>query len=76
MVLAVEVDARGLSCPLPVVRTKEAVEKNPGAEIFVLVDNPAAKDNVTRMAEKMGRQVSVESTGLEFRLNLKKGENE
>ncbi|MDI6799823.1 MAG: sulfurtransferase TusA family protein [Actinomycetota bacterium] len=73
MVLEVEVDARGLSCPLPVIRTKEAVEKNPDAEIVVLVDNPAAKENVIRMAEKTGRLVSVESDGLEFRLNLTKG---
>ena len=33
----IEVDARGLSCPEPVVRTKKAFEKN--GSFNVLVDN-------------------------------------
>ena len=47
----IDVDVRGLSCPIPVVKTKEAIEKNPGSEISVLVDAEVAKENVTRLAE-------------------------
>ena len=41
------VDARGLACPAPVVKTKDAL-KGGAAEIEVLVDNPTARDNVCR----------------------------
>ncbi len=51
------VDARGLSCPEPVVRTKKAFEKHNAFD--VLVDNETAKENVTRFCEKMKASVKV-----------------
>ena len=53
----IEVDARGLSCPLPVIRVKEAIEANPGEEIRVLIDAMVTVENVTRMAHNMGLAV-------------------
>jgi TusA-related sulfurtransferase len=47
------VDARGLSCPLPVLKAKEAIEKGE-EKIEVLVDNNTALENITRMAENKG----------------------
>lgn len=47
------VDARGLSCPLPVLKAKEAIEKG-DEKIEVLVDNNTALENITRMAESKG----------------------
>lgn len=47
------VDARGLSCPLPVLKTKEAIEKG-DEKIEVLVDNNTALENITRIAENKG----------------------
>lgn len=52
-----KVDARGLSCPQPVLLTKQALAGNPDG-CQVLVDNPAAKVNVMRYAQKEGYQVT------------------
>jgi len=54
----VKVDARGLSCPQPVLLTMEALKKDaPCYEI--LVDNHTAQQNVTRFLKKAGKDVSV-----------------
>jgi selenium metabolism protein YedF len=52
-------DLSGLACPLPVVRTKEALEAGGGQGLVVVVDNSAARDNVTRFAQSRGCQVEV-----------------
>lgn len=55
------VDARGLSCPEPVVLTRNALKAHPeGAAI--LVDAPAAHENVIRYATSQGYQVQEEKT--------------
>jgi len=51
--MAVEVDVRGLSCPLPVVKTKKAIDESSNGEIIVLVDSQVSKQNVTRLAERV-----------------------
>jgi len=68
----IEVDVRGLSCPLPVVKTKEALEKNPSETIVVLVDTAVSRDNVDRLARSRGFSVSAEESDGEFRLTIKK----
>ena len=55
------VDARGLSCPQPVLMTKKALEAS-----------PTAKENVTRFAQNAGFTVSVSEDGDDFHLTLKK----
>ena len=52
-----KVDTRGLSCPQPVLLTKQALASDADG-CQVLVDNPAAKANVTRYAQKAGYQVT------------------
>lgn len=67
----ITVDARGLSCPEPVIRTRQAMK----AGIFpirVLVDTGTSRDNVSRMAQSQGCQVTVEDKGDEFVLTLTK----
>ncbi len=67
-----EVDVRGLSCPIPVVKTKQAMEKNPSDEIVVLADANVAKENVTRLAESRQYSVYVQTVNNnEFKLVLK-----
>ena len=44
------VDARGFSCPMPVVMVQKEVKKNAPDTLDVLVDNQCAVDNVTRFA--------------------------
>ena len=60
--MMVEVDVRGLGCPVPVIRTKEAMEKNPNQTINVLLDSDAAKENVSRMARSKKYAVKVEQS--------------
>ena len=65
------VDARGLSCPEPVILTRKAIQKG-GNELEVLVDNVTSKENVTRCAEHAGYAVSVAEKDGEYTLSLKK----
>ena len=52
-----KIDARGLDCPKPVIKTKKAIEKYD--EIEVLVDNETASKNVKKLGIKMGAKVTV-----------------
>jgi selenium metabolism protein YedF len=52
------VDARGLPCPQPVIRTRKAMEEND--VVTTIVDNETAQKNVARMAAKSGATVEVE----------------
>ena len=61
------VDARGLSCPEPVIQTKNAMASKE-AEYEVLVDNVVAKENVSRFVMHQGYQVNVEEQGDDFLL--------
>lgn len=65
-----EIDCRGLACPQPVLNTKEALEKDPGGPIRVIVDNPAARDNVSRFARSQGWEVEAAADGSDFILTL------
>ena len=58
----VEVDVRGFSCPVPVVRTKKAIEENPNEPITVLVESAFSKENVSRLAQSKGYSTKVEET--------------
>ncbi|HHO76342.1 MAG TPA: sulfurtransferase-like selenium metabolism protein YedF [Deltaproteobacteria bacterium] len=53
-----KIDARGLSCPQPVILTKKALEDH--KEIVVVVDNETARENVRRMAQSQGCRVEIE----------------
>jgi selenium metabolism protein YedF len=55
----IEVDARGLPCPRPVVETKKALEGIDTGTITVLVDNAESRDNVKRFAQSQGCQVDI-----------------
>jgi TusA-related sulfurtransferase len=52
------VDGRGLACPQPVIRTKNALEEGKFSELEVIVDNKPASQNVQRFAENMGNTVT------------------
>jgi len=51
------VDARGLSCPQPVIITMDEIKKQNSGEIVVLVDTDTSRENVGRAAENQGWQV-------------------
>jgi len=65
------IDARGLSCPQPVLDTLAKIESMGSGRLEVLVDTEAAKENVSRSAQGKGWQVdSVTEDGDEYRLVL------
>jgi len=68
-----KIDARGLSCPQPVVLVKKAIDRLGKGEIEVWVDTVTSKENVSRLARNVGFQVSVEEKEGEFLLKLSKG---
>ena len=61
----ITVDARGLSCPEPVLRTKKALEKN-ADKYTILVDNPTAYGNVQRFLKKAGKSFEAKEQGEEY----------
>jgi TusA-related sulfurtransferase len=68
--MAEVVDARGLSCPVPVVRAKAALEALTSGEVVVLVDEEAARENVLRLARSLGCLVDVSEEKGEFKLTI------
>lgn len=67
--MAKVVDARGLSCPQPVILARQAMEAGQ-FPIEVLVDTVTSRENVRRAAERAGLKVHVETMGDEFKLTL------
>jgi len=66
------VDARGFSCPMPVVMVQKEVKASSPASLEVLVDDRCAVDNITRFAEGAGYSVSVTDDNGDYRLLLHK----
>lgn len=56
----IRVNAIGDVCPVPVIKTKKAMEQPGVSEVVVLVDNDIAMNNVKKMAISLGADVSVE----------------
>lgn len=65
------IDARGLSCPEPILRTQAAIKAGE-FPFAVLVDSATQRDNVTRTAHKNGCEVEVAATEDGFSLQLSK----
>ena len=68
----IEVDVRGLSCPMPVIRTKKALESIESGNVVVILNDATARDNVKRLATSKGCAVSEEKKGDDFYLTLTK----
>jgi tRNA 2-thiouridine synthesizing protein A len=66
------IDARGLSCPQPVVLAKKAMDKAGKETVEILVDTVTSRENVSRLARSSGYLVTVEEKEGEFVLKLEK----
>ena len=64
------IDARGLSCPMPVLMVQREVKKNQPASFEVLVDNMTAVGNITRFAASLHYSVKVEESDGEYKMIL------
>ena len=72
----ITVNAIGDACPIPVVKTLNAIKELKGPDtIETLVDNEIAVQNLTRMADKKGCAVKSEKLGeKEFKVTITVGE--
>lgn len=68
-----EVDARGLSCPLPVLKTKKALEEITEGEVTVVIERPDGCENVVRFAQSQGFTSAVEEKEGLFHITIHKG---
>ncbi|MCH4179047.1 MAG: sulfurtransferase TusA family protein [Megasphaera sp.] len=63
------IDARGYSCPEPVIMIKKAMESG-DTEYDMMVDNPTSKENVSRYARHQGYEVDVTAQGEGYTLHI------
>ncbi len=69
--MSITVDARGLSCPQPVILANQAISKGQ-FPVEVIVDTVTSRENVRRMAERQGTTVEIVPQGDEFKLVITK----
>ncbi len=74
--MSINVDARGLACPQPVIATKKALESITDGIVTVIVDNEAAKENVAKFAAANNCGASIEEQGGHFYITIAKGTGE
>jgi TusA-related sulfurtransferase len=67
-----EVDARGLSCPEPVLMTRRALEAAGSGTLEVFVDTETAVQGVSRLARSLGWKVSVARREADYCLTLER----
>ena len=67
------VDARGLSCPQPVLMTLNEIKKHDKGELEILVDTDTSKENVSRAVNSKGWQVkNVQEDGGGYKIVINK----
>ena len=67
------VDARGLSCPQPVIMTVNAIKKVKKGEIVIMVDTDTSKENVSRAASSQGwKVVDIRAEGDGYSITIRK----
>ena len=71
--MAEVVDARGLSCPQPVIITVNAIKAGDQDQLTVLVDTDAAKENVSRATNAQGwRVLDIQPEGEGYQIKIAK----
>ncbi|MDD2509796.1 MAG: sulfurtransferase-like selenium metabolism protein YedF [Syntrophomonas sp.] len=68
------VDARGLTCPQPVVLTKNALEEEEISEVITIVDNKTAFENVSRLAQTLKMECKVDEKEGSYYIDILKSE--
>lgn len=68
--MATKLDLRGLSCPIPLLKTRDALK---GEEVVtVLVDELPPKENIIKYAKSQNFQVECTADGEEYVITIKK----
>jgi len=68
------IDCRGQQCPQPVIQVRRQLLAEPEGILQVLVDDAAARDNISKLAASRGCNVTVTPEGATYRLTLTPGE--
>jgi selenium metabolism protein YedF len=74
--MTIEIDARGLACPLPVVKTKKALEETTEGDITVIIERPEGSQNIQRFADSQNCPYEVEEKEGLFYIHIHKGKTE
>ena len=61
-----KIDARGLTCPAPVLQTRAGLEESNPGNVNVVVDNAAAQQNVQRFLESQGFETTLSQKGADY----------
>lgn len=74
--MLIEIDARGLACPKPVINTKKELDKIENGIVLVTVDNSIAKENILKLSKSLNCETKIikEEKDL-IVIEVKKGEN-
>jgi tRNA 2-thiouridine synthesizing protein A len=72
---ALTLDCIGLYCPEPLFQTRESIESiDVGEVLAVVADDPAAEEDLTRVAKRAGHEVvSVRKKDGELHVLLRRG---
>lgn len=68
------IDCRGLACPQPVINTKKALDDLKEGTIVTIVDNEVAKENVSKLAQKLNAVTKIQERSGEFYISISKGQ--
>ena len=70
-----ELDARGLNCPLPILRTKKAINGLASGEILkVIATDPGSVKDMEAFCKQTGNEmVSSSEAGCDYTFMIKKG---
>lgn len=66
------IDARGQSCPIPVLMVQREMKEHDPDELQVQVDSKTFVEKVTRFADIQGYDVAMTEDGGEYMLTLKR----
>ena len=67
----IQVDARGLSCPEPLLRTKEVLDEYPNEVVLTIVSDVNARENVKNLGLRRRKDVEVKQEGQDFYITIK-----
>ena len=66
------IDARGLSCPEPVILTKRVIEIEKLTRFTILVDAYVAVENISRFVKSKGYNINVSEKDNQYTLEVTK----
>ena len=67
----IQVDAQGLSCPEPLLRTKEVLDEYPNEVVQTIVSDVNARENVKNLGLRRRKDVEVKQEGQDFYITIK-----